>query len=121
MEHLKSPSSNKGPAELFTGDVWIDAIAGGVNLVQFSPGARSAWHAHSKGQTLYVTAGRGLVQTRGEDIVEIRPGEMVRTPAEEWHWHGADHDHGMHHISITGDGEATWGEHVTDAEYRRPR
>jgi quercetin dioxygenase-like cupin family protein len=121
VEHLKNPTSNKGPAELFTGDVWIDAIAGGVNLVQFSPGARSAWHAHSKGQTLYVTAGRGLVQTRGEDIVEIRPGEMVRTPAEEWHWHGADHDHGMHHISITGDGEATWGEHVTDAEYRRPR
>jgi quercetin dioxygenase-like cupin family protein len=116
MEHVTNPSSTKGPSELFTGDVWIDAIADGVNLVQFSPGARTAWHAHSKGQTLFVTAGRGLVQSRGEAIVEIRPGEIVRTPADEWHWHGADLDHAMHHISLTGDGQATWGEHVTDVD-----
>lgn len=117
MEHLNNPSSSKAPAERFTGDVWVDAIADGVNLVQFSPGARSAWHSHSQGQTLYVTAGRGLVQTRDEDIVTIRPGEIVRTPADEWHWHGADHDHSMSHISVTGDGEATWGDHVSDDEY----
>jgi quercetin dioxygenase-like cupin family protein len=117
VEHLKNLSSNKGPAERFTGDVWVDNIDVGVNLVQFAPRARSAWHAHSKGQTLYVIAGRGLVQTRGEDIVAIRPDEIVRTPADEWHWHGADHDHSMSHISITGDGEATWGEHVTEDDY----
>lgn len=117
MEHLKNTSSSKGSADRFTGDVWVDTIYEGVSLVEFTPGARSAWHAHSKGQTLYVTAGCGLVQTRGEDIVPIRPGEIVRTPADEWHWHGADHDHSMSHISITGDGEATWGDHVTDEEY----
>ena len=117
MDHLTVTSSTKAPADRFAGDVWVDSIADGVNLVQFNPGARSAWHAHSQGQTLYVTAGRGRVQARGEGIVVIRPGEIVRTPANEWHWHGADHDHSMSHISVTGDGEATWGEHVTDEEY----
>jgi quercetin dioxygenase-like cupin family protein len=66
----------KGPAEQFTGDVWLDAIAQGaepsrlrVNIVRFAPGARTAWHAHPVGQTLYVTEGRGRVQSRGGEIV----------------------------------------------------
>jgi len=75
------------------------------------------------GQTLYVTEGRGLVQSRGGGIVEIRPGDIVYTPADEWHWHGAAPGHFMTHLSITeavrGDErpEANWGEHVTDREY----
>jgi quercetin dioxygenase-like cupin family protein len=121
----------KGPAEWFTGDVWIDAIAQGdvpshvwVNAVHFSPGARTAWHAHALGQTLYVTEGAGLVQSRGGGIVAIRSGDVVHTPGEEWHWHGAAPDRLMTHLSITeavpeGQGpEIDWGQHVTDAEYR---
>ncbi len=65
---------------------------------------------------LYVTEGEGLVQSRGEAIVSVRPGEIVRTPADEWHWHGAAPDHFMTHLSMT-EGDAEWGEHVTDAEY----
>jgi quercetin dioxygenase-like cupin family protein len=124
----KAPTS-KGPAELFTGDVLIDGIAQGaepsrirVNLVRFAPGARTAWHSHALGQTLYVTDGRGLVQSRGERAAEIRPGDVVYTPADEWHWHGAAPDHFMAHLSITeglggGQPEMQWGEPVTDAEY----
>ncbi len=120
----------KGPAEMFTGDVWLDPIAQGaepsrvrVNLVRFTPGARTAWHSHVLGQTLYVTEGVGRVQSRGEEITEIRPGDIVFTPSDEWHWHGAAPDNFMAHISITegiGDSskpEADWGAHVTDAEY----
>jgi quercetin dioxygenase-like cupin family protein len=71
---------------------------------------------------LYVTEGRGLVQSRDGDIVEIRAGDVIYTPADEWHWHGAAPDHFMTHLSITeGTGderpEADWGEHVTDAVY----
>jgi quercetin dioxygenase-like cupin family protein len=123
MEIESKKPSLKGPAEWFTGDVWIDPAAQGqepshvaVNIVHFSPGARTAWHSHSLGQILYVTEGRGLVQSSGEPIVTIQPGDVVRTPAEEWHWHGATHDHLMTHISITT-GAATWGAHVTDDEY----
>ena len=94
-----------------------------VSAVRFTPSARTAWHSHAVGQTLYVTEGRGLVQSRGGAIAEIRAGDIVRTPADEWHWHGAAPDHFMTHLSITeavpGETrpEADWGEHVTDDEY----
>jgi quercetin dioxygenase-like cupin family protein len=129
----KKPSA-KGPAEWFTGDVWIDGIAQGegpsrvrVNAVHFTPGARTAWHSHALGQTLYVTEGAGLVQSRGGDIVTIRTGDVVHTPGHESHWHGAAPDHFMSHLSITegvGEGqgpETEWGAHVNDAEYRGER
>lgn len=121
----------KGPTSWFTGDVWIDAIVRGeepsrvrVSAVRFMPSARTAWHSHAVGQTLYVTEGRGLAQSRGGEITEIRSGDVIHTPPGEWHWHGAAPDHYMTHLSIT-EGvavdderpESDWGDHVTDAEY----
>ena len=130
MEIKPKQATAKGPAEWFTGDVWIDGIARGeepsrvrVSAVRFMPSARTAWHSHAVGQTLYVTEGRGLVQSRNDDIVEIRPGDIIYTPPDEWHWHGAAPDHFMTHLSITEavpggeQPEMDWGEHVTDDEY----
>ncbi len=123
MQIQPKKPSRKGPGERFTGDVWIDGIAEGqepsrlaVIAVHFTPGARTAWHSHSVGQTLYVTDGEGLVQSRGEPIMGIRAGDAVHTPADEWHWHGATPDHFMTHLSMT-EGALEWGDHVTDAEY----
>jgi quercetin dioxygenase-like cupin family protein len=123
MEIQPSKPSTKGPADWFTGDVWIDAIVQGrassplaVSAVHFTPGSRTAWHSHSRGQALYVTEGAGLVQSRGQPIVPIRPGDVIDTPADEWHWHGATPDHVMTHLSMT-EGDITWGDHVTDADY----
>ena len=65
---------------------------------------------------LYVTEGEGRVQSRGESVVTVRPGDVVHTPPDEWHWHGAAPDHFMTHLSLT-EGDAAWGEHVSDAEY----
>src|SRR5690348_17142867 len=127
------PPTAKGPAEMFTGDVYLDTIARGeepshvrVSAVHFTPSARTAWHSHTLGQTLYVTEGRGRHQTRGGEVEEIRAGDIVRQPADEWHWHGAAPDHFMTHLSITeavpagGERpESSWGEHVTDEEYHR--
>jgi quercetin dioxygenase-like cupin family protein len=131
MEVRAKPPSSKGPAEMFTGDVWIDAVARGeepsrvrVNAVRFTPGARTAWHSHALGQTLLVTDGAGLVQSRGHEITHIRAGDVIYTPSDEWHWHGAAPDNFMTHISITeGVGgspqaETDWGAQVTDTEYR---
>jgi quercetin dioxygenase-like cupin family protein len=131
VELVEKQPSVKGPPERFTGDVYLDAIARGeepsrvrVNAVHFSPGARTAWHSHALGQTLYVTEGVGLVQSRGESIVEIHPGDIVQAHVDEEHWHGAAPGHFMTHLSITegvGD-DATpdrdWGALVTEAEYR---
>jgi quercetin dioxygenase-like cupin family protein len=130
MEILPEQPSTKGPARMFTGDVWFDVIAKGeepsrmrVNVVRFAPGARTAWHSHAMGQTLHVTEGVGLVQSRGGDVIEIRPGDTIFTPPGEWHWHGAAADHFMTHLAMwEGPGEdngpeSDWGDHVTDEEY----
>jgi quercetin dioxygenase-like cupin family protein len=129
MQVQPSQPSAKGPDDWFTGDVWIDTIVRGdepsrvrVSAVRFTPSARTAWHSHAVGQTLYVTDGRGLVQSRGSQVTEIRPGDVVSTAPGEWHWHGAAPGNFMTHLSITeaaGDDrpEADWGEHVTDDEY----
>jgi quercetin dioxygenase-like cupin family protein len=131
MEIQPRQPSVKGPAQMFSGDVWIDTIANGkdpsrirVNVVRFAPSARTAWHSHAVGQTLYVTEGEGIVQSRGGGIAKIRSGDVVHTPPDEWHWHGAAADHFMTHVSLTegtGDArrpESEWGELVTDDEYR---
>jgi quercetin dioxygenase-like cupin family protein len=126
MEINSRQPTAKGPADWFTGDVWIDAIVQphdgstlSVAAVHFTPGARTAWHSHAGGQTLYVTAGRGLVQSRGEAVVAIGVGDTVWTPDGEEHWHGAAHDHLMTHLSLT-EGAPTWGDHVTGSEYQSP-
>jgi quercetin dioxygenase-like cupin family protein len=95
-----------------------------VSIVRFSPGAHTAWHRHANGQTLHFTEGRGLVQARGGEVVEVRPGDTIYTPPAEWHWHGAAPGHSMSHLSMSEDlaegqeGPVTeWGEHLTDEEY----
>ena len=127
MKMLPRQPSIKGPAVWFTGDVYIEPIANGVdpsriqvNAVHFTPGARTAWHAHGLGQTLWVTEGVGRIQSRGEERQEIRAGDIVFTPAGEEHWHGATPDRFMTHVSMTErapDLPDHWGDHVSDAEY----
>jgi len=118
-------ASIKGPAEWFTGDVWIDPVVEphdnstlNIGAVHFSAGALTAWHSHEGGQTLYVINGHGLVQARGDESVKLGPGDVHVTPDGQVHWHGATQNQSMTHLSIT-QGPATWGEHVTDDEYGR--
>jgi quercetin dioxygenase-like cupin family protein len=118
----------RGPAEWFTGTVWIDEVATAgaparfvAARVSFEPGARTAWHTHPMGQALHVLAGVGLVQLKGEAAQTIRPGDSVWIEAGEVHWHGAAPGHTMIHLAMqekAGDGVAVvWLEHVTDEEY----
>jgi quercetin dioxygenase-like cupin family protein len=120
-----------GPEAWFTGTVYLDGVrnpdeqsAVGCAHVRFTPGARTAWHTHPKGQTLYVTDGIGYVAGRGGQVQEIRPGDVVYIEPGEEHWHGATPDRFMAHVAIheaDDQGEVvTWGDHVTDAEYNQP-
>jgi quercetin dioxygenase-like cupin family protein len=122
-----SPTAT-GPTEWFTGTVYVDAIttpsaASRLNAssVHFTPGARTAWHTHPNGQTIYVTEGIGRAQRRGAPVEEITPGDRVFFDPGEDHWHGAAPDRFMTHISmveVDADGKsASWGKHVTDEEY----
>jgi quercetin dioxygenase-like cupin family protein len=123
-----SLQTSAGPAEWFTGAVYVDAVAVpsaasrvSAASVHFTPGARTAWHSHPNGQTIYVTEGMGLVQARGGPIAAVRPGDRVFFEPDEHHWHGAAPDRFMTHLSLVevdDEGKsASWGEHVTDEEY----
>lgn len=120
--------TNPGPSDWFTGAVYIDAVAAprqgsrlAASSVHFTPGARTAWHTHPHGQTIWVTEGIGLCQRRGGSIEAIRPGDRVFFEPGEEHWHGAAPNRFMTHLAlheVDDDGNAaTWGDQVTDEEY----
>ena len=117
-----------GPDEWFTGKVYIDAIATPSDLsrvfassVHFTPGARTAWHTHPNGQTIYIIEGICLAQRRGGPIETMSPGDRVYFEPGEEHWHGASSKRFMTHLAmmeVDGEGNAaTWGDHVSDEEY----
>ena len=117
-----------GPSAWFTGAVYIDPVAtpsAGARLsassVHFTPGARTAWHTHPNGQTIYVTEGIGFCQRRGGPIEVIRPGDRVFFEPGEDHWHGAAPNRFMTHLAMLEVDEegnsATWDALVTDEEY----
>jgi quercetin dioxygenase-like cupin family protein len=60
------------------------------------------------------------VQSEGQPVREIRPGDSVWIPPGEKHWHGAAPDHGMVHVAMQEalDGKhVEWMEPVSDADY----
>jgi len=115
------------PAENFTGSVRVEMLFEAVEpshasggYVTFEPRARTAWHAHPRGQILIVTAGVGRVQQWGGPLDEIRVGDVVRIPAGQKHWHGASPQSAMTHLAVSEHREGTaveWMEPVTNQQY----
>jgi len=128
IKRIGSQPSRKGQGEYFTGTVRIDPLfeahdparTVGVS-VTFEPGARTAWHTHPLGQTLIVTFGRGLAQSWGGPVEEIRPGDVVWFAPGEKHWHGAAATTAMTHIALQEqlNGKTVdWLEKVSDEQYQ---
>lgn len=128
IHKANSRPTSEANAEYFTGTVMMDPIVSApdpacvrVARVSFSPGARTAWHTHPLGQTLYVVSGVGRIQKLGEPIQEILPGDTIWIGPGEKHWHGASAENAMCHIAIQEalDGaHIDWMEKVTDEEYQ---
>ena len=123
-----SLDTSAGPSDWFTGAVYMDPVATASEpsrvaaaSVHFTPSARTAWHTHPFGQTLYVTEGIGLCQRRGGPVEVIRPGDRVFFAPGENHWHGAAPTRFMTHIAMQQADEhgnvVSWADHVSDAEY----
>lgn len=127
VHRVGSRKTLRASADYFTGTVHQDPILEApapANLralrVSFEPGARTAWHTHPLGQTIYVTDGLGLVQREGGPVLEVRPGDVVFFEPGERHWHGASPEVGMVHIAMQEalDGRhVDWAEQVSDAQY----
>jgi quercetin dioxygenase-like cupin family protein len=120
--------TSPGPSDWFTGSVHVDTVAtptGASQIaaaaVHFTPGARTAWHTHPRGQTIWVTEGVGLCRREGGRIEVIRPGDRVFFEPGENHWHGAAATRFMTHVAMQQADEqgnvVVWGRHVGDDEY----
>jgi quercetin dioxygenase-like cupin family protein len=122
------PDTGAGPSDCFTGSVFIDTAAApgsgsriSASSVHFTPGARTTWHTHPNGQTIFVLEGSGLCQRRGGPVEAIKPGDRVFFEPGEEHWHGAAPTRFMTHMAmleVDDEGNAAnWLDHVTDEEY----
>ena len=129
MEIIKANSrpTKKASSEYFTGIVWQDPIIEASKparvralKVAFEPGARTAWHTHPLGQTLYVLSGVGLMGLRNKAPQTINAGDTIWIPPGEEHWHGASATNSMTHIAIQEElngSVAEWLEKVSDEQY----
>ena len=123
--------TRKASSEYFTGTVWQDPIIEAAEparvralKVAFEPGARTAWHTHPLGQTLYIISGTGLIGLRNEAPQLVKAGDTVWIPPDEEHWHGASVTNSMTHIAIQealNGSVAEWLEKVSDDQYRLNR
>lgn len=128
IKRATARATKVGAAEFFTGLVWQDEVIvetppsrmRALN-VSFSPGARTAWHSHPVGQTLYCISGIGRVQLEGDCVQELHPGDTALIPPNTRHWHGAAPDRIFVHLAMSesndqGEGTA-WFEKVDDKTY----
>jgi quercetin dioxygenase-like cupin family protein len=124
-------TTRRGAAETFTGVVFQDPVLTaespsrlGGSVVTFTPGARTAWHSHPVGQTLYCLSGVGRICFAGEKPQVLKPGDTVNIPPATLHWHGASPDRLFAHLALSEAGEkgegTDWGKHVSDSEYSEP-
>jgi quercetin dioxygenase-like cupin family protein len=119
--------TKQGPKESFTGTVWHEQVVEApaparlrANRVSFGPGARTHWHTHPLGQTLYVLSGVGRIQEWSGPVREFHAGDTVWIPPEVKHWHGAAPNASMAHLSMVEAKDGThvqWMEPVTDEQY----
>lgn len=117
--HLPA-SPSRQPTETFTGTVHMDPIFKAddcmANNVCFTPGARTFWHRHERGQILTVTIGSGLICSEGEEPQKLQVGDVVHIPPGEMHWHGATKGTIMAHMAVSL-GKTSWFHEVKQEDY----
>lgn len=103
----------------FVGEVHRGLFSSGTevsgNFVQFGPRARTNWHAHVGDQILMVVSGVIIVQREGLQAVRLEPGQSIRIPDGERHWHGSAGTLSVH-IAVNLGG-TDWQQPVTELEF----
>ncbi|MBO8416102.1 MAG: cupin domain-containing protein [Proteobacteria bacterium] len=116
--------------KFFTGTSYLQPLVGtdlgvvfNASNVTFEPCTRTYWHSHSNGQVLFVVAGEGRHQIRGQQVEIIKTGDVVIVPPGVEHWHGGGPDTWMSHVAfapVPENNTPTWLDPVTDEEYNAP-
>jgi quercetin dioxygenase-like cupin family protein len=109
----------------FAGEVSVQGlVAPGASdelellAVFFEDGARTRPHIHEREQVLYFFEGSGVVVTDSEEVL-ARPGDVILTPSNTWHWHGAAANESTGLISIRQPGRTEWNVDERDWAQRR--
>lgn len=121
-------TTRQQPNTTFTGVVYADEVLVGqapsrmrATRVTFTPGARTFWHTHPVGQTLWCLHGTGRFQQEGQPVQELRPGDTVIIPPGAKHWHGSAPGFLFAHLALSEidekGGGTVWLEAVSDADY----
>jgi len=110
----------------FVGTAHVKRLADGqdgvpviVYHVEFEPGARTNWHAHSGAQWLLIIDGRIRIQKWGEATREVGAGDAVVIAPGEKHWHGAAPGARGVHLAVNVNATTEWLEPVSDDQYRQ--
>lgn len=114
----RNPPMQAAPVGHFDGEVALAIFVGaslGIELtprdsmilVQFKDGAVNHWHRHGSRQILLFTDGRGIVEVRDGERLEMAPGEVAIVAAETVHRHGAAVGRDCTHVAIE-EGLAEW-------------
>ena len=135
VSEFEPGSPNTAYARYFTGDSYLNALrpanlapdqatALPLSNVTFEPGCRNHWHIHRGArQILICVSGKGWYQEWGKPAVELRPGTVIDIPEGVKHWHGAQADSWMQHLTAhiaTQSGQSNeWLEPVTDEQYNQ--
>lgn len=126
IHRIGSGPTTTAPEATFTGEVQIGGyfhrqapsrLLGAS--AHFPPGARTPWKVNPCGQTLIVIDGVGWAQCEGEEVVEIRAGDMLWCPPGRRHWEGATQDRAMTYVALH-EVAVDFREKVTDEEYQGP-
>jgi quercetin dioxygenase-like cupin family protein len=124
IRHANTEHTPPAKASRFTGQAVGDSVLPAtdgviINTITFSPGSRTHWHSHERGQILVVTAGYGLICTAGEAPRRLRTGDWVWIPPGERHWHGATPGTFLTHTAISL-GATEWADEVAEDDYSAP-
>src|ERR1051325_5518687 len=113
MQYVRREAGARTPGTsgIFIGQVSRQALHANeqysVAEVAFAPGGRTKWHTHTFHQVLVITEGRGVVATEEEER-HVTPGDVLYIPPSTRHWHGAEPDAAMAHLSLNGPGDTAW-------------
>lgn len=94
-----------------------------INHLVFEAGSHNDWHIHPDAdQLMLVLDGEGYYQEEGKPKQLVKKGDVINTPANVKHWHGATPGSRLVHLSITDrteKGHIQWFGSVTAEEYRK--